>query len=103
MPEVMKILVRADDHKRQIALLDEGKLAEFYVEEEAEGSLVNAILLGRVDRVVPGMSAAFVQIGQPLNGFLPLTEKESFAGQEGEHTFKAGEELLVQVRKDAHD
>ena len=103
MPDTIRILVQAKGQNRRIALLDEGKLAEYYVEDEAESTLVNAILLGRVDRVTPGMNAAFVQIGQPLNGFLPLTEMESFARQTGDRTPSAGEELIVQVRKDARD
>jgi len=103
MSETLRILVKANGNKRHIALLDEGKLAEYYVENEAETTLVNAIYLGRVERVVPGVNAAFVQIGQPLNGFLPLTEMDSFREQSGEKTIPSGTELTVQVKKDAKD
>ena len=103
MADSMRILVKAGKIGRHIAVLDESKLAEYYVEHDGESSLVNALLLGRVERVVPGMNAAFVQIGQPLNGFLPLTEMESFAQNAAETQPVAGQELIVQVKKDAKD
>lgn len=103
MPDPMRILVRASGVRRTIALLDENKLAEYYVEEDSDHSLVNAVFLGRVDRVVQGMDAAFVQIGQALNGFLPLKEAESFTQTDGEPLLRAGQEILVQVKKDAKD
>ena len=103
MSEPLRILVRAGKTHREIALLDEGKLAEFYVEQEDEGTLVNAVFLGKVDRVVPGMGAAFVQIGQPLNGFLPLQEMDSFAKQADAGQLAAGADVIVQVKKDAKD
>ena len=103
MPDSIRILVRANSSGRHIALLDECKLAEYYVETEAEGSSVNAVFLGRVERVLPGMSAAFVSIGQPLNAFLPLKEQDSFLSQNGNQAPASGAELIVQVKKDAHE
>lgn len=103
MAETLRILVRAAKDCREIALLDEGRLAEFYRETEAEATLINAVYLGRVDRVAPGMGAAFVQLGLPLNGFLPLSEMESFTQHTGEKQLAAGMELIVQIKKDAKD
>ncbi len=103
MGESICILVQAAEDGRRIALMDEGKLAEYYVEDAAEGSLVNGVFLGRVERVLPGMSAAFVQIGQAQNAFLPLKEQESFQRQTEEKALVSGAEVIVQVRKDAHD
>ena len=103
MSDTMKILVKASGTQRRIALMDENKLAEFYTENEAEGTLVNAVCLGRVERVVPGMNAAFVQIGQSLNGFLPLGEMESFQTNGDNKPLHAGMVLIVQVKKDAKD
>lgn len=103
MAETIRILVKADEKRRHIALLDENRLAEYYVETETEGSLVNAVVQGRVERVVPGMNAAFVQIGQALNGFLPLGEMESFEQTAQAKPLAAGAEITVQVKKDAKD
>ena len=103
MAEPIRILVRASGARRHIALLDENRLAEYYVEGGAEGTLVNAVYLGRVERVVPGMNAAFVSIGQPLNAFLPLDEMASFTENDGGKPLAAGEEIIVQVKKDPKD
>ena len=84
MADTIRILVKACGTHRDIALLQESRLTEYYTEDAAEGTLVNAVLLGRVENVVPGIKAAFVQIGQPLNGFLPLNEMPSFRQAEGD-------------------
>jgi len=101
MDESLRILVRAGDGQRQIAVLDKGKLAEFVPETGVEGTLVNAVILGRVENVVPAMKAAFVKIGQPQNGFLPVDEMESFREQAGVRPLVSGTDLIVQVKKDA--
>ena len=103
MPESIQILVKAQEKQRKIALLVENKLAEYYVETEEDATLVNAVFLGRVERVLPGMNAAFVQIGQALNGFLPLKEMESFQNQTGAKPLVSGSEIIVQVKKEARD
>ncbi|MCE5342002.1 MAG: ribonuclease E/G [Eubacteriales bacterium] len=103
MPDSLFILVKAEGTSRKIAVTDKGKLLEYYVENGDESTLVNAIFVGRVENVSPGVKAAFVHIGQPLNGFLPLTEMESFQTAEGEKPLVSGEEIIVQVKKDARD
>ena len=103
MAEPIRILVRASGARRQIALLDGNRLAEYYTESGAESTLVNAVYLGRVERVVPGMSAAFVNIGLPLNAFLSLDEMASFAQNDTEKALAAGSEIIVQVKKDPKD
>ncbi len=103
MAEAIRILVRVSGARRNIALLDENRLAEYYVESEDDASLVNALFLGRVDRVVPGMSAAFVNIGQPINAFLPLDEMASFTQNTDAKPLAAGAEIIVQVKKDPKD
>jgi Rne/Rng family ribonuclease len=103
MPDTLRILVKACGTHRDIALLQECRLTEYYTEDVAEGTLVNAVLLGRVENVVPGIKAAFVQIGQPLNGFLPLNEMPSFRQAEGDKTPTSGAEIIVQVKKDPKD
>ncbi|MEF9879477.1 MAG: ribonuclease E/G [Clostridia bacterium] len=100
MPEPMRILVRASPETSRIALLDERGLCEFYQEEASAESLVGAIFLGRVERVLPDVKAAFIRIGLPLNGFLPLKESESYHRQQGNRPLMSGQELLVQVKKD---
>lgn len=100
MNENLQLLVKADPHGMMIAVEENNRLVEFYRENENEDSLVNAVFLGKVDRVMKGLDAAFVKIGQPRNGFLPIQEMESFEGNTPEQV-AAGAEVIVQVKKDA--
>lgn len=78
-----------------IAVLEDGKLVEYLPADKESSS--EAICLGRVERVVPGMKAAFIQIGQEKNGFLPLEERNI----PDLPKLKVGMSVLVQVRKEA--
>lgn len=101
MNEKLNILVKADRHGQQIAVEENNRLVEFYQQNETDDSLVNAVFLGKVDRVMKGLDAAFVKIGQPLSGFLPLKEMESFEQTAAERQISAGAQVIVQVKKDA--
>ena len=81
---------------REIAVTEDGKLVEYLL--DGGESVAEAIYLGRVERVVPGMKAAFVDIGQEKNGFLPLEERSRSAQLP---PLRDGQRVLVQVKKDA--
>ncbi len=84
----------------QTALVCEDRLLE-YTQEEASGeSLVGALFLGRVERVLPQIKAAFVKLGLAQNGFLPIREQESFHQANGPAPLMTGQDVLVQVKKD---
>lgn len=79
-----------------IAVLEDGRLVEYLPADEDASA--EAIYLGRVERVMPGMKAAFVNIGQERAGFLPLEER----GAKELPKLQTGMSVLVQVRKEAH-
>jgi len=82
--------------RREIAVVEDGKLVEYLLEDERDAA-AEAIYVGRVERVVPGMKAAFVDIGQEKNGFLPLEEKNQLHAPK----LQSGMSVLVQIRKEA--
>lgn len=84
------------------ALLEDGELCEYFsYEREKSASLANAIFKGRVERIIPGMDAAFVNLGLEKNGFLPLKEAPGFSDQKTiRSSLQTGQEILVQVKKD---
>ncbi|ADH85858.1 Rne/Rng family ribonuclease [Desulfurivibrio alkaliphilus] len=65
-----QLLINATPYEIRIALLEHGNLAEFYLEHPAEKGLVGNVYRGRVVRVLPGMQAAFVDVGLERTGFL---------------------------------
>ncbi len=87
------------------------KVAELYIERRGRRSIVGNIYKGRVDNVLPGMEAAFVDIGLERNGFLHVDEIVLPGGQAApkrgrgrgrriDELIKPGQELVVQVVKD---
>jgi len=93
-------LVTAEENgSRRIALLAENKLLEYYQEEADTDGIVGTIYLGRVERVLPDVKAAFVRIGLKQNGFLPLKETESFHRTTGTTSLMSGQDILVQAKK----
>lgn len=82
---------------REIAVTEDGQLVEYLLDEPAAAG-AEAVYLGRVERLVPGMQAAFVDIGQERNGFLPLQEKSRSVLLP---RLQAGDRVLVQVKKEA--
>ena len=119
-----EVLINCGAGEIRVALVDDGRLQELTLERtigldegapknRGEGrsghSLVGNIILGRVQRVLPGMQAAFVDIGMDKAGFLGAREARCLAdlpGFEEERMPKIGEcvhegeEILVQVVKD---
>ncbi|MDD6141887.1 MAG: ribonuclease E/G [bacterium] len=94
-----RLLTTRQGDMRRIALLDEKRLLEYYQENAEETSVVGSVILGRVERVLPDVKAAFVKIGLKLNGFLPLKEAESFHKTCGSASLMSGQDILVQVKK----
>ena len=97
--------------RRKAAPSDEWKVAELYVERRGRRSIVGNIYKGKVDNVLPGMEAAFVDIGLERNGFLHVDEivlpggqavpkRGRGRGRRIDELIKPGQEIIVQVVKD---
>jgi ribonuclease E len=99
------MLVHADLKGTQIAVLEEREIVEHYVTRHDDRSYVGNVYLGRVQNVLPGMEASFVDIGEGRNGVLYAGEV-GIAGDETEEVprietvLRSGQSILVQVTKD---
>src|SRR5690349_2757449 len=70
-----EMIVSVNGREKKIAILDNGKVTEFYIERGEEGSgVVGNIYKGRVMRVLPGMQSAFVEIGLERDAFLYVSD-----------------------------
>ena len=58
----------------RIALIEDGVVVELQIEREAHRSTVGNIVLGKVTRVLPGMQAAFIDVGQERAAFLHVED-----------------------------
>ena len=65
-----ELVINTTSQETRIALLENNHIAELYIERTREKGIVGNIYLGRVARVLPGMQAAFVDIGLEKAAFL---------------------------------
>lgn len=97
------ILIRRNE-KIISALWQEQRVIEWNVFDTAQSSLVGNIYIGRVRNVVQNINGAFVDLGNHIQGFLPLTDTTHMlcpSRPEAKKQLKAGDEVVVQVTKDA--
>jgi ribonuclease E len=102
------MLVSVSDERTQIAILEERTVVEHHVTRKSDVTLVGNIYMARVQNVLPGMEAAFLDIGKGRNGVLYAGEVlyDDLDIEEGdtpriEDALKSGQKVLVQVTKDA--
>ena len=115
-----EILINATSYEVRLALVEDGNLSEFHMQRPTEKGLMGNVYKGKVVRVLPGMQAAFVDIGLERTGFLYVDdvcvapESNAFSpcitdcsqtqvkaqGLHIEDLLKEGQDILVQVSKD---
>src|SRR5918993_2290305 len=120
-----EIFINSSPQESRIAIMEDGVLAEFLIERKEERGIAGNIYKGKVERVLPGMQAAFVDIGRDKAAFLHASDFFSIpddvqlispAGDDVEFDdvpkpqpsrrlplekqVSRGEEILVQVAKD---
>ncbi|WPD24346.1 MAG: Rne/Rng family ribonuclease [Candidatus Electrothrix aestuarii] len=113
------IVINATPYENRIAVVERGNLLEFHLERPSEKGLVGNIYQGKVVRVLPGMQAAFVDIGLERTGFLYVDDIDMSMSQlaDGELSYpspvrntptnpaiedmvKEGQTILVQIAKE---
>ncbi|MGI8887251.1 MAG: Rne/Rng family ribonuclease [Gaiellaceae bacterium] len=101
-----ELLISVDVGEQRVAVLEDDRIAEVYLERPERRSIAGNIYLGVVDNVLPGMEAAFVEIGLEKNGFLYVDEivGPELEGRKGarkiQDLIKRGQTVLVQAVKD---
>lgn len=117
-----EIIVSAEAHQTRVAILESSQLVEFMIERPEQRRIVGDIYMGRVTAILPGIQAAFLDIGLEKGAFLHASdlapnledldfedEEETSAPKRGrepakrlaiEEQLKKGDELLVQVMKE---
>src|SRR4051794_18880039 len=130
MPQSSLLVINADGPETRVALVQDGYLGELYIERKRERGIAGNIYKGRVERVLPGMQAAFVNIGLEKSAYLHVSDvrgtpddlKRLFSGESSrpasdededaddaarvgqgariEDLLKEGQEVIVQVTKE---
>ena len=87
----------------RLAAIEDGRLCELYVERPEDENIAGSVFLGRVENVLPGMNAAFVDIGLEKNAFLAAGDAavhdgaldEQLRGTRIETLARPGQDVLV--------
>jgi ribonuclease G len=106
-----EILINVAPRENRAALIENGVLTELFVERQSRRGIVSNLYKGRVQRVLPGMQAAFIDIGLERTAFLhaadialPSPDNTLIGGtpnvEEIRSLVKEGDDILVQVVKD---
>lgn len=104
-----EILVNVSPRETRAAIVENGVVQEVYIERASHRGLIGNIYKGRVARVLPGMQAAFIDLGLKRTGFLHVSDMADGRQDNGNGETRAedirrlvseGQELLVQVLKD---
>lgn len=107
-----EIIMQTENDGKKIALVENGKLIEYYEEDDEYSRKEGNIYIGIVKDVIKGMQSAFVDIGTEKNSFIHLkdilpqidetkeTQKEDI---EISKIVKTNQKLLVQVKKDSNE
>ena len=116
-----EIYINVDHHEKRLVVIENKKVEEFCVERQGSVNLVGNIYKGKVESVLPGIDAAFVNIGLEKNGFLYVSDVEKDASdfdrlldeesgsvaekkeekkQSISAVLKKGDEVLVQIVKE---
>ncbi len=104
-----ELMISVDGFETRAAVLEDRELVEIYLERREAPSIVGNIYLGRVKDILPGMQAAFVDIGIERNAFLYVEEvifprtSESEAIPPIQYLLKPGQDILIQVVKEPMD
>ncbi|WP_298440956.1 ribonuclease G [uncultured Ferrimonas sp.] len=107
-----ELLINTTPTETRVALVEHGMLQEVHIERRSRRGIVGNIYRGKVTRVLPGMQAAFVDIGQERAAFLhasdivphtecvDVAEAKQFRGEDIASLVRQGQDIVVQVVKD---
>ncbi len=108
---MIEILIDTQEKEKRIALIENGNLVEYYIEEENQNRREGNIYIGIVKDLVKGMQAAFIDIGTEKNGFIHLKDilpkidetKEQIRDNVNiNEVAKTNQKILVQIKKDSN-
>lgn len=109
---MIELIIQLNNSQKQIALVENGKLVEYYIENNETNRKEGNIYVGIVKDVVKGMQSAFVDIGTEKNSFIHLKDllpkidetKEKYDETiDISNVVKVGQKILVQVKRDSNE
>lgn len=108
---MQEIIINKEESIRKICVVEDGKLVEQYEDSDDKNRIEGNIYIGKVQNILQGMQAAFVDIGKSKNAFIHLKdvlpkvdikkEQVDISNENIKDYIKRGQKLLVQVKRDS--
>ena len=107
---MLELIIKKENKSKSIALIENGKLIEYYEDDETKRRREDNIYIGTIKDVIPGMQSAFIDIGIEKNAFIHLKdilpkinekEEKQSINVDIKETTKVNDKLLVQIKKDS--
>ena len=97
-----EIFINESMEETRIAIQEDNQLVEVYIERQDNHRMVGNVYKGKVENVLPGMQAAFVDIGYDLNSFLPFSEidSEEYLQDHKKNKRNKNDNIEVDLKKD---
>lgn len=97
------IVLTVAPEETRMGLIEEGELSEIAIERSESGHIVGNIYKGKINNILPGMQAAFIDIGREKNAFLYIGDIFPMAGGNpaADEVLTCGQDILIQIVKDA--
>ena len=108
---MQEIIITNKENNKKIMLVENGQMIEQYQENDQKTRLEGNIFLGKIRNILPGMQAAFVDIGEGKNTFIQVkdllkkedeTKEKTAQTKDIKEVAKIGMQIIVQVKKDAN-
>lgn len=112
---IMKeLIINVEDGNEKIFLLEDGVLTEKYIDSKSKKRLEGNIYIGKVQNIIPGLQAAFVNVGENKNAFIHLKDilpkkdvtKESLAEYENidiKKIIHPGSPIIIEIKRDSYN
>ncbi|WP_428897065.1 ribonuclease G [Parelusimicrobium proximum] len=98
---LVEVLVNTSFEETRIAVMENGRISDLMWERRGSLNIVGNIYKATVENVLPGISSAFVNIGYEKNAYLYISDVLGVERDNIEKALKKGQEIMVQVVKDA--
>ncbi len=99
------IIANVMPEESRMAVIEDGRLTEVAIERSENGHIAGNIYKGKIKNILPGMQAAFIDIGRDKNAFLHLTDLQPSPAGKGQsqpkQTVTVGQDMVVQIVKES--
>lgn len=111
--DLKELIINVENDEEKIFLLEDGVLVEKYIDSKYKKRLEGNIYIGKVQNIIPGLQAAFVNVGENKNAFIHLkdvlpkkdvtVDTSEIDGIDIKKILKPGDPIIVEIKRDSYN